>query len=257
MRVNSMALCRVAISLAVPYLRDKYPKLLVIALACLHCSGDKLEYMLYSVLVVEDDPQFRLAFTTAIIGAADLCLAGSADDLPDGIRLLEQTAPDVLLVDIGLPSGSGIELIRLANQRFQQCDVMVVTVFGDEHHVLQCIEAGATGYLLKGSKIMDIAEQIRALRDGGSPISPVIARQLLNRFIPKQSTVFDAQSLSTQEQTVLEMSSKGYSYEEIASLLGLSRHTIGTYVKRLYQKMHVHNKSEAIYEARKLGLLSD
>ncbi len=213
--------------------------------------------MPYSVLIIEDDPQFREAFTGAVLGTTDLCLAGVADDLPEGFRLLEQTAPDVLLVDIGLPSGSGIELIRHAHERLPKCDVMVVTVFGDEHHVLQCIEAGATGYLLKGSKSIDIAEKIRALRDGGSPISPVIARRLLGRFLPRPCAISDAQCLSAQEHAVLEMSSKGYSYEEIAGLLGLSRHTIGTYVKRIYQKLQVHNKSEAIYEARKQGLLRD
>lgn len=212
---------------------------------------------MYSVLIVEDDPQFRSAFASAVLSAPDFILAGAADDLPDGIRLLEQTKPDVLLVDIGLPSGSGIDLIRIVNERFPKCDVMVVTVFGDERHVLQCIEAGATGYLLKGSKSIDIVEKIRALRDGGSPISPVIARQLLGRFVPKQCAAPDAQTLSAQEHTVLEMSSKGYSYEEIAGLLGLSRYTIGTYVKRIYQKLHVHNKSEAVYEARKQGLLND
>lgn len=213
--------------------------------------------MPYSVLIIEDDPQFRAAFISAVSSAADLRLAGVADDLPEGIVLLERTEPDVLLVDIGLPSGSGIELIRHANKHVPKCDVMVVTVFGDEHHVLQCIEAGATGYLLKGSKSIDIAEKIRALRDGGSPISPVIARRLLGRFLPRPCSILDAQSLSAQEHAVLEMSSKGYSYEEIAGLLGLSRHTIGTYVKRIYQKLQVHNKSEAIYEARKQGLLRD
>ena len=213
--------------------------------------------MVYSVLIIEDDPQFRAAFTNAVLGAADLRLAGVADDLPDAFRLLKQTVPDVLLVDIGLPSGSGIDLIRHANQYFPKCEVMVVTVFGDERHVLQCIEAGATGYLLKDSRSIDIVDQIRALRDGGSPISPVIARKLLGRFMPKPCAFETAHCLSAQEHSVLEMSSKGYSYEEIAVLLGLSRHTIGTYVKRIYQKLHVHNKSEAIYEARKQGLLSD
>ncbi|NOT12896.1 MAG: response regulator transcription factor [Methylococcaceae bacterium] len=213
--------------------------------------------MMHSVLIVEDDPQFRAAFTNAVLGAADLHLAGVADDLPDGIDLLEQTMPDILLVDIGLPSGSGIDLIRHAHQHFPTCDVMVVTVFGDERHVLQCIEAGATGYLLKDSKSMDIVDQIRALRDGGSPISPVIARKLLERLMPKPCASETTPCLSVQELSVLEMSSKGYCYEEIAGLLGLSRHTIGTYVKRIYQKLHVHNKSEAIYEARKKGLLND
>lgn len=212
--------------------------------------------MRHSVLIIEDDSQLRAVFTDAVLGAADLCLAGVADDLPDGMRLLEQTSPDVLLVDIGLPSGSGIELIRYANERLPKCDVMVITVFDDERHVLKCIEAGASGYLLKGSKSMDIVDQIRDLRDGGSPISPVIARKLLGRFMP-HGAASNAQCLSAQERAVLEMSSKGYRYEEIAGLLGLSRHTIATYVKRIYQKLQVHSKSEAIYEARKQGLLSD
>ena len=212
--------------------------------------------MVCSVLIVEDDPQFSSAFADAIRSAPDFCLAGVAEDLPDGILLLRQTSPDVLLVDIGLPNGSGIELIRLANERFPKCDVMVVTIFGDERHVLQCIEAGATGYLLKDCNAIDILAQIRALHQGGSPISPVIARQLLKRFGPKQNSAVE-QCLSTQERTVLELSSKGYSYEEIAGLMGLSRYTVGTYVKRIYQKLNVHNKSEAVYEARKQGLLND
>lgn len=210
-----------------------------------------------SVLIVEDDPQFRAVFADAVQVAPDLRLVGEADDLPMGRRLLETTKPDVLLVDIGLPSGSGIELIRRANNVLPNCDVMVVTVFGDEQHVLECIEAGATGYLLKGSKPIDIVEQIHALRAGGSPISPAIARQLMKRFLPKPSTAPDAQSLSDQERAVLELSNKGYSYEEIAQLLQLTRNTIGTYVKRIYRKLQAHSKSEAIYEARKQGLLRD
>ncbi|MBD9356570.1 response regulator transcription factor [Methylomonas albis] len=214
--------------------------------------------MNYSVLIVEDDPQFRTAFADAVASAADLRLAGVADDLPEGRRLLEYTKPDVLLVDIGLPSGSGIELIRWARHYLPNCDVMVITVFGDERHVLQCIEAGATGYLLKGASSLDIVEQIRALYQGGSPISPTIARQLLiKRFQLNNDGPLEEQCLSAQERTVLELSSKGYSYEEIAELMQLSSNTVGTYVKRIYLKLQVHSKSEAIYEARKLGLLRD
>jgi DNA-binding NarL/FixJ family response regulator len=218
--------------------------------------------MHHTVLIVEDDPQFRQAFVDAVGSAQDLQLVGVAGDLPDGLHLLEQTRPDVLLVDIGLPSGSGIELIHKAHKLLPLCDVMVVTVFGDERHVLACIEAGATGYLLKGSKDLEIIEQIRSLCAGGSPISPAIARQLLSRFqvaepVPEQALDTQQPNLSAQEHTVLEMSAKGYSYEEIARVLGLSPRTVETYVKRIYRKLQVHNKSEAIYEARKLGLLSD
>ncbi len=211
--------------------------------------------MPHSVLIVEDDSRFRGTFVQAVHCAEDLRLAGEADDLPAGLQLLTVMRPDVLLVDIGLPSGSGIELIRQASLLLPSCEVMVITVFGDEHHVLACIEAGATGYLLKGSRCPEIVDQIRVLINGGSPISPVIARQLLVRMAPAASRPQGI--LSPQEQAVLQMSSKGYTYEEIARLLGLSRHTIETYVKRTYRKLQVHGKTEAVFEARKLGLVLD
>lgn len=215
-----------------------------------------------SVLIIEDDPLFCEAFVEAITKADDLRLAGFAHDLPEGLSLLEQTKPDVVLVDIGLPTGSGIEIIHKAHKTLPSCDVMVITVFGDERHVLECIEAGATGYLLKGSKDLEIISQIHTLRAGGSPISPAIARQLLLRFqaieaLPEPNKDINTPNLSSQENTVLEMSAKGYSYEETARLLHLSPRTIETYVKRIYRKLQVHSKSEAIYEARKLGLIRD
>lgn len=216
--------------------------------------------MRHSVLIVEDDPRFRTAFADAVRGAAGLRLAGVADDLPEGLRLLEATEPDVLLVDIGLPSGSGIDLIRRAEERLPQCESMVVTVFADDRAVIDCIEAGATGYLLKDSQDIDIVEQIRLLCGGGSPISPAIARRLLTRMSGKNAAPGPsdpAVTLSSQERSVLSMSAKGYNYEEIARLMSLSRHTVETYVKRIYRKLQVHSKTEAVYEARKLGLVDD
>jgi DNA-binding NarL/FixJ family response regulator len=165
--------------------------------------------------------------------------------------------PEVLLVDIGLPSGSGLELIRHAARQSPLCNAMVVTVFAEEQLVVDCIEAGATGYLLKGSSPQDIVTQIRLLVAGGSPISPTIARRLLSRFAGQRSVAGHSPSLSTQELSVLSMSAKGYSYDEIANLLQLSRHTVETYVKRIYRKLQVHSKTAAVYEARKLGLFDD
>lgn len=214
-----------------------------------------------AVLIVEDDPHFRAALTEALRDASDMQLVGAADDLPEGLRLLEQHRPDVLLVDIGLPSGSGIELIRRAEASVPDCDSMVVTVFADEAVVIECIEAGATGYLLKDSNADDIVQQIRVLRDGGSPISPAIARRLLKRLAPAPLPPGPSQapsvSLSAQEGCVLSMSAKGYNYDEVARLMGVSRHTVGTYVKRIYHKLQVHSKTEAVYEARNLGLVDD
>lgn len=116
--------------------------------------------------------------------------------------------------------------------------------------------------MLKGSKNLEIINQIHSLLAGGSPISPAIARQLLLRFqaveaLPEPDKASGIPNLSSQEHTVLEMSAKGYTYEETARLLNLSPRTIETYVKRIYRKLQVHSKSEAIYEARKLGLIRD
>lgn len=213
--------------------------------------------MSHSVLIVEDDPRLRTSLAHAVRGARDLELVGEADDLPEALRLFAATRPDVVLVDIGLPSGSGIELIRHAANRSPRCDVMVITVFAEKNLVMECIEAGATGYLLKGSGAGHIVEQIHLLVAGGSPISPAIARHLLRRLAGTRDATDRTPALSEQEHAVLSMSAKGYNYEEIARLLQLSRHTVETYVKRIYRKLQVHSKTAAIYEARRLGLFGD
>lgn len=215
----------------------------------------------HSVLVVDDDPRFRDAFAKAVGSAPNLLLAGAAADLPEALRLIQTLEPDVLLVDLALPSGNGIELIRYANRHLPQCHSMVVTVFGDDESVLRCIQAGATGYLLKDARDVDIVQQINLLCAGGSPISPAIARRLL-KWVggpsgPDQKLDPAPAGLSVQECSVLRLSGKGYNYEEIAGLMHLSRHTVETYVKRIYRKLQVHSKTEAVYEARNRGLVDD
>jgi DNA-binding NarL/FixJ family response regulator len=218
----------------------------------MHLSG-------ISVLVVEDDPRFRRAFAQAVEGAEGLRLAGAAETLAGGRALLEKERPDVLLADLDLPDGNGIDLIRLAREKVPDCDSMVITVFGDEAHVIAAIEAGASGYLLKDLAPEDIAGQIRMLHAGGSPISPVIARRLLTRFrpaTPAPDAVLRAE-LSARELEVLGLITKGFTFEEISRLIAVSPHTVGTYVKRIYGKLQVGSKTEAVYEARKLGLVRD
>lgn len=214
-----------------------------------------------SILIVEDIPEFRAKFSQAVLDAPDMLLAGFAENLAEGLALLERGPVDVLLVDLGLPDGSGLTLIREAAQRWPgTCDIMVISVFADERHVIAAIEAGATGYLLKDASPGDLANQIRELHAGGSPVSPIIARQLLLRLSPSPAVpvaLENGSSLTEQECKVLSLASKGYSYDEVASLMGVSRHTVMTYVKRSYRKLQVHSKTEALYEARRLGLFSD
>jgi DNA-binding NarL/FixJ family response regulator len=141
---------------------------------------------------------------------------------------------------------------------------MVITVFGDEEHVLASIEAGATGYLLKDSLPEEFVALIAQLRAGGSPISPVIARRLLTRFKAKGSAALASTSqlvappdagLSAREAEVLGLIAKGFNFAEIARLLTVSPHTITAHVKKIYQKLAVHSRGEAVYEAGKMGLL--
>lgn len=213
------------------------------------------------IAIVEDNEDFCLALTHAIEGADDLALAGVAHSVEQGLQLLARTRPDVALIDLGLPDGSGLALIREAAQRLPDCSVMVITLFGDEQHVLASIEAGATGYLLKSGLPLDVAAQVRALREGGSPISPVIARRLLARLTPERAppepAAADDPGLSQREVAVLQYAAKGFNYDETAQLLGVTRHTVMTYVKRSYRKLQVHSKTEALHEARQLGLLRE
>ena len=217
------------------------------------------------VAIVEDDPGFRSALASALLAAPDMRLAGTAGTQAEGIALLQGPPVDVLLVDLGLPDGSGIEVIRAAARQWPSCSIMVSTNFGDETHVMRSIEAGAAGYLLKDSSQARIVDEIRSLASGGSPISPIIARQVLARFRQAAPAGTGGAKrpadlptpLSTREKEVLDFITKGFTAMEIAKLMDLSHFTVRTFVRRIYSKLNVTSKAEAIYEAKTLGLLHD
>lgn len=212
------------------------------------------------VIVVEDDPRMRERLEAALAASERIRVRDWAMTAAAGIAALEAREPDVLLVDLGLPDASGITVIAKAHTLYPKCDIMVVTVFGDQRNVLASIEAGATGYLLKDDTDTDFAARIMELRAGGSPITPIIARQLLQRLQPAGAGAsFGDQEqsvLSPREAEVLNLLSRGFAYQEIARLLDVSPHTVGTYVKRLYEKLQVRSRGEAVFEAQRMGLLS-
>ena len=213
-----------------------------------------------SVMIVEDEPEFLRRFTEAVLSDGELCLLGAVSTGAAAKALLSAQAPDVLLVDLGLPDISGVEVIRYAAQHCPQCDVLVVTMFGDDSHVLDSIEAGATGYLLKDAASERIAANIHEVRAGGSPITPSIARRVLSRLRIAPSTsvpVPRAESalLSDREIEILRLVAKGLSFETVSGLLGISAHTVVTHVKKVYRKLAVHSRGEAVYEASQMGLL--
>lgn len=216
------------------------------------------------VALVEDDVNFQNALIDAIGAAPDMMLQSVAGTRALGLQALDQIQADVLLVDLGLPDGSGIDVIRAAHTKWPGCNIMVSTTFGDELHVMQSLEAGASGYLLKDSAPERMVFEIRSLYSGGSPISPLIARQILMRFRRDDKSVAallesasGKPALSAREQEVLEYITKGFTSDEIAVMMSVSRHTVLTYVRRIYAKLEVNSKAEAIFEARTQGLLND
>jgi len=218
------------------------------------------------VVLIEDDVNFQQALQEIMQNAPDMQLLSVASTRAKGLQVVEQAEMDVLLVDLGLPDGSGIDVIRAAHAKWPHCGIMVSTAFGDEQHVMQSLEAGAAGYLLKDSAAQSMLTEIRSLHAGGSPISPLIARQILMRFRTQEKPAEPAAPLaahkpravlSAREQQVLEFITKGFTAEEIANLMSVTRHTVQTFVRRIYAKLEVSSKTEAIYEARHQGLLDD
>ena len=225
--------------------------------------------MVWRVLIVEDDSRMREYLADSIHAHRQLALAGTAGTVADAWLWLKTSASpiDVMLVDIGLPDGSGIDLIRMAKEAQPECEAMVISVFGDDQNVTDSIEAGALGYIHKDAAPEDIASEIIAMKNGASPISPMIARRLLERFEAINKTTAKIQTvnsviddcnvaLTPKETEVLHLIARGYSYEEIGNLQEVSVHTVRTHIKSLYGKLAVHSRSEAVFEATKLGLLA-
>lgn len=214
--------------------------------------------MSISVLIVEDEPEFLRRFSDAVLADPGLRLIGAVSCGAAGLALLDRQPPDVMLVDLGLPDMDGVELIRYAARHQPGCDALVVTMFADDRHVLASLEAGATGYLLKDASVERIAGAIHELHAGGSPISPGIARRVLQRFrvaavappVPAPPSL-----LSERETEILRLVAKGFSFETVGQVLGISPHTVVTHVKKIYRKLAVHSRGEAVYEASQMGLL--
>lgn len=231
---------------------------------------------MWRVLVVEDDPQMRDFFAASVSRCAELQLAGSVGTVAEANAWLDDDANvvDVLLTDLGLPDGSGLEVIRHATRLHPRCEPLVISMFGDEDNVLASIEAGALGYIHKDSAPDDIAQTILEMLGGASPISPMIARKVLSKYVSSKAVAPAAAAtqaapvikmelaelpratlLSPREQEVLELIARGFSYAEIARLQAVTVHTVQTHIKNLYAKLSVHSKNEAVFEASRLGLL--
>ncbi len=211
-----------------------------------------------TLLIVEDSKATRERLESAIVEGDMYELIASVGSFEEAKSALQNLSPEILLTDIGLPDGNGIDLIHMLKlPAIKTSLAIVITVFGDAEHVITALKAGASGYILKDDDFMGINNAITCMVNGGSPISPTIARYLLTELsMPTQTESGEKHGdLSAREHEILLLVSKGYTSKEIGDILELSFHTINGYVKNLYKKLSVNSRTEAIYEATRKGII--
>jgi DNA-binding NarL/FixJ family response regulator len=207
--------------------------------------------------IVEDDAILGSALEQTLNSVEHFEVVGWAETLEEGRALLGREL-DVLLVDLGLPDGSGLDLITLS-QANKSVRTLVLSVFGDVRHVVQAIERGADGYILKGAESMELKAAIEIVQSGGAPISPAVAGHILARVRRSEASAqkpTGESKLTPREIEVLSHLAKGLSYKDVAAIEGLSYHTVADHVKAIYRKLAVNSRSEAVFEAVQTGLIS-
>lgn len=203
------------------------------------------------VVVVEDDAVLRGEVQAALEATSDFEIVATCQD---GRRALALEIDfDMAVIDLGLPDISGVEVIRTFADR-DGLELMAHTVFEDRQTVFDAIVAGAGSYVLKGGGRDELVASLRELRAGGAPMSPRIARFVVQAF-RRQGKVADRYTLSGRERQVLQLLEEGYTYKEVGQQLHVSRHTVHGHIKRIYEKLHAHSKAEALAKARLRGML--
>ncbi len=211
----------------------------------------------YTVILVEDDVDVRQRLALLLIDHESFELLHSAATMEEGLAALKKYKPDVLLTDLGLPDGSGIEIIKAIEKLHLDCEAMVVSGFQDENIVFKALEAGAKSYILKHDDSTKITDAIITMMSGGAPISPLIARLMLQKFqAPLLQDKTLPEALTERQIKILKLVSQGFSSKEIAEKLGISYYTVTTHIKNIYNKLQVNSRTEALHEAIKLGLIT-
>lgn len=212
------------------------------------------------VAVVEDDSRLRRAFVDVLESSDDCRSVGAFATGADAIKKIPALAPDVVIMDVNLPDSTGVEYIAALSEKLPKAQILIVTVYQDPETTFQALAAGAHGYLVKPVMPDRLLEAIREVREGGVPMTRTIARKVIQAFrdrkpaadlpAPHAATADPAGVLAPREQQVLELLCEGCYYKEIAKRLGISISTVGTYVKRIYEKLHCTNRWEVVAKSR-------
>jgi DNA-binding NarL/FixJ family response regulator len=199
-----------------------------------------------AVDIVEDDASAREILADWVRHAGGFKCVGAHGSVEQALEHLPAENPSVVLMDINLPGMSGIEGVRRLKPLLPNTQFLMLTVYEDADHVFEALEAGATGYLLKQTPRSELLASIKDIHAGGSPMTSNIARRVVQAFQRQDATAPESAKLSPREREVLELLARGYLYKEIMDLLSVSRGTLNTYVRRIYEKLHVRSRSQAV-----------
>ncbi|MFZ2642518.1 MAG: response regulator transcription factor [Verrucomicrobiia bacterium] len=198
-----------------------------------------------TVAIVEDDKNLREDLADLIASRKGFRCAGSFPSAEDALKSLPEKPPDVVVMDINLPKMSGIDCTRELKSRLPETEVVMLTMFDDTKLIFAALRAGASGYLLKRAAPTELLAAIEQVCAGGSPMSPEIARQVVQFFQAEKQTPADSENLSERERELLSLLARGRQYKEIADQLAISTDTVRSHIRRIYRKLHVHSRTEA------------
>ncbi|MBY6241638.1 response regulator transcription factor [Methylosinus sp. Sm6] len=212
------------------------------------------------ILLVEDDGPIRERLARVIGAWPHGELLAACSTLAEATAVIDSRGVDLLVTDLKLPDGHGVQAIRLLRAAHPEAEAMVISALADDRSVIEAIEAGASGYLLKDSDPIDILDAIADLLAGRSPISSTIARTIIRRIsghapAREQDAPTAAERLTPREMDILRGIAKGLTYAELAAHLQISRQTVPAHIKNVYRKLQSNNRSEAVYEASRRGLI--
>lgn len=208
-----------------------------------------------SILIIDDDPRVRAATRRVLASHPRFEFIGESGTVAHGIDLARATKPDVLLLDLGLPDGSGADVLRALRGDARVPLTLVLTIFDDAEHVFEALRSGALGYLLKDQLAARLGPALDEVCAGGSPMSPTIARRVLMSFSAPNDPERDAThcSLTKRERDVIGLLAEGARYDDVGRDLGVSTNTVRTFIRSIYEKLHVGSKTAAVREAIRLG----
>jgi RNA polymerase sigma factor (sigma-70 family) len=199
-----------------------------------------------TVSIVEDQDQLRNTLSRVITRADGFECVSTYANAEDALEDLPKKKPNVVLMDINLPGMNGVECARKLKQSTPEIQIMMLTVYEDTENIFNALAAGASGYLLKRTSTPELLESIREVHRGGSPMTAHIARKVVSSFQRSAASNQATEDLSPREREVLDCLSQGFLYKEIAEKLGISYETVHTYIRRIYEKLQVRTRTEAV-----------